>query len=188
MEGYNISFDASTTCTGYSIFDGDILVKYGKIKPLKTLEWRDRIQCMSNEIKLILDQYNVKKAYVEDIPLKKGGMKVLVQLGCVQGMLLGLLCGYNIPIEFIPVATWRRKIGLFDGTVEGKERDNLKIHSIKKANKLFDLDLQCVLTKGGNYNPEKSDDDISDSILIYASTREKYAVKDKKGFGKKIKI
>jgi len=42
------------------------------------------------------------------------------------------------------------------------------------ANELFGLNLVCTYTKGGNYNEKKSDDDISDCLLLYASTREKY--------------
>ena len=43
--------------------------------------------------------------------------------------------------------------------------------------KLFGLNLACVFTKSGNYNGIKSDDDISDAILVYASTRDKYKIK-----------
>ena len=74
-------------------------------------------------------------------------------------------------MEFIPVSTWRKNIGILVGK---KDRDTKKIMSINKANELFGINLNCVMTKGGNYNLDKSDDDISDSILLYASTRDKY--------------
>ena len=74
-------------------------------------------------------------------------------------------------MEFIPVGTWRKNIGISNGD---KERDKMKIKSIHKANELFGLDLACVFTKNGNYNDKKSDDDIADSINVYASTRNKY--------------
>ena len=59
----------------------------------------------------------------------------------------------------------------------------MKVKSIQKVNELFNINLSLVFTKNGNYNPNKSDDDISDSILIYCSTRDKYKVK--KGFGRR---
>lgn len=185
-----MSLDASTTCIGWSIFDEDDLLAYGKLKPtVNGLEWRERIQNFIPQLHDLMKQYYPKRVVVENVPLMdKRGKLTLVQLGVTQGMIL-TICGlHNVEVEFINVATWRHDIGLHDGTKEGKERDNLKIHSIKKANKLFGLELSCVLTKGGNYNASKSDDDISDSILIYASTREKYKVKEIKGFGKKSKL
>ena len=180
MNKYMISFDASTTCTGYAIFLGDKLVDYGKITPPKSLEWRDRINCTASEIKDILEKYKSKKAYCEDVPLKRGGgLMTLVQLGAVQGMILSLCGAYGIEIEFIPVATWRRKMQLFDGTEAGKERNNLKKASIELANKLYGLKL-VYKSPSSKFN----DDDVSDSILVGASTFKE----DTKGFGRKSKI
>lgn len=179
----NLSLDASTTCTGWAIFDDDVLINFGKIKPtILKLEWRDRIINMIPQLHEIMKEYKPKKVYCEDVPLmEKRGKLTLVQLGAVQGSIIGVASSHNIETEFINVGTWRKDIGLYDGTESGKERNNLKAHSIELANKLFDLNLDCIYTKGGNYNSDKSDDDISDCILMYSSTREKYKVhKEKK--------
>lgn len=180
-----ISIDASTTCIGWSIFDNDKLIDYGKLKPtIEDLEWRDRIYNFIPQLQQIIDKYKPTKMYVEDVPLmSKRGNKTLVQLGATQGSLIGLCGANNIEMNFISVSTWRKEIGLFDGTEKGKERDNMKIKSIQKANELFNIELSLVFTKNGNYNGDKSDDDISDSILIYCSTRNKYKVKS--GFGRR---
>jgi Holliday junction resolvasome RuvABC endonuclease subunit len=173
-----MSLDASTTCIGWSIFDDDNLIDCGKLKPtVDKLEWRDRIQNFIPQLHNLMKQYYPQKVYVENVPLINKQMITLVQLGATQGMILGLCCSHNVNVEFIDVGTWRKNIGLYDGTKEGKERDVLKAHSIQKANELFGLDLKCIYTKSGNYNSDKSDDDISDSILIYASTRPKYQIK-----------
>lgn len=111
--------------------------------------------------------------------MAKRGKATLVTLGAMQGALLGLFSTYGIGIQFIAVSTWRRDIGLFDGTEKGKERDEMKVKSIRKANEMFGLDLNLSFTKSGKYNPKKSDDDISDSILIYASTLDKYKKENK---------
>lgn len=181
----SISIDASTTCIGWSIFDEDNLIDYGKLKPtIEDLEWRDRVYDFIPQLQEIIDKYKPIRMYIEDVPLiTKKGKKTLVQLGATQGSLIGLCGANNIEMNFISVSTWRKNIGLFDGTEEGKERDNMKVKSIQKANELFDLNLSLVFTKNGNYNDKKSDDDISDSILIYCSTRDKY--KTKNGFGRR---
>lgn len=186
----SISIDASTTMIGYSIWDEDELIKCGKLAPtIKDLEWRERVKDFIPQLQTIINEYKPKKMYSEDVPLfEKGqgakGKKTLVQLGATQGSIIGL-CGANsIDVEFIPVSTWRSNISLYDGTEEGKERDNLKIASIDKANKMFSLDLKKVFTRTGKFKSGFSDDDISDSILVYASTRDKYKIKSK-SFGRK---
>lgn len=182
----SISIDASTTCIGWSLFDEDQLLFCGKLRPTKEdLEWRDRVQNFIPQLQKLIDEYKPKKMYAEDVPLmEKRGKKTLVQLGATQGSLIGLCGANNIEMEFVPVSTWRKGIGLYDGTEEGKQRKNMKIKSIHKANELFNLNLKCEFTKSGNYNEEKSDDDISDSILLYCSTRDKYRVKPK-SFGRR---
>lgn len=181
-----MSIDASSTCIGWSIFEDDDLITYGKILPtIKDLDWRERLQDFIPQLHEIMKAYKPKKMYIEDVPLmKKGGLNTLVILGAIQGMLLGICCSHSVDVEFIPVATWRKNIGLFDGTAEGKERNMLKQHSIEKANKLFGLDLVYV-----SPSSKKNDDDISDSILIYSSTRPKYqSIQQEIKHGRKAKV
>lgn len=180
-----IGIDASTTCIGYGVFNNNKLIAYGKIKPSEEcVTWRDRVQDYIPKLQELIDKYKPTKVCIEDVPLIKKKMMTLVMLGSVQGMLLGVFGRNGIDIEFRSVSSWRSDIGLFDGTKEGKERDNMKIKSIQRANELFGLDLACVFTRNGKYNESKSDDDISDGILVYASTLDKYKVK-KKTFGRR---
>lgn len=174
-----LSLDMSTTSTGYAVFLGHKLQKYGVIKGDKSLDWKERVKIMAVEIKTLIDTYKPDKIVAEDIPLKKqGGMSILVKLGCLQGILLAL-CGDNIELELLTVGRWRHKVGLFDGTNEGKERAMLKKHSIEMANVLFKLDL---IWKSNNSS--KNEDDISDAILIGHST----FIAEKEGIGRKAKV
>ena len=173
-----MGIDASTSCIGWSIFINDRLVNHGKITAQKDgdekKEWRERIQVLIPNLQAIINKYHPSKMIVEDVPLINKQMITLVQLGAVQGMLLSICELNNIQIEFIHVNTWRKNIGISDGD---KDRDNKKIRSIEKANELFGLELPCVFTKFGNYNPQKSADDEADAILVYASTLDEYRVK-----------
>lgn len=99
-------------------------------------------------------------------------------LGAIQGALLGICGAYDIEYDLVSVSTWRRKVGLYDGTAEGKERSVLKQHSIELANKLFNLSL-VYKTPTSKFN----DDDISDAILVGYST----FLKDKR-IGQKVNI
>jgi len=164
------------------MWEDDNLLDYGKLKPLEDkLEWRERIQNFVPQLHNLMKKYMPSKVYCEDVPLMGRQNKVLVQLGAMQGMALGLCYSHNVEVYFKAVGTWRKDIGISCGE---KDRDHMKIKSIEKANELFGLNLNCVLTKSGNYNGNKSDDDIADSILIYASTRDKYKV-EQKHFGRR---
>ena len=152
-----MSVDASTSSTGYAIFEGEELIAYGRLQP-KQQDWRERIIEQADLLKNLIVRYSPAKIVVEDVPLMgKGGNKVLVQLGAVQGMLLTL----GLPLHFITPSQWRSIIGLFDGTVKGTQRNEMKKKSIEKANKLYGLNL-IYKSPTSKYN----EDDISDSILI----------------------
>lgn len=166
--------DASTNCTGWSVFYNENLLSYGKILPKnKKEDWRDRIVDIFTQLNDVIKQYKPDKLIVEDVPLfSQKGKKTLVQLGAVQGSLLLLKKDFpNMVIQFIPVSTWRKNIGIFTGNKEDKKRDKLKENSIKMANEIFNLNLLFV-----SPTSVKNDDDISDSILIVASTMKKYKV------------
>lgn len=182
-----ISIDASSTAWGWSIFDDDDLLDYGKIVPqIDSKIYYERIIDMIPQLHAIMKKYKPVKCFIENVPLMgKGGKATLVVLGATQGSLLSLCASHGVEINLIQVSTWRKNIGLFTGKEEDKQRDNMKVHSIEKANELFGLELNCVFTKGGNYNGSKSDDDIADSICLYASIRDKYKVKT---FGRKPRI
>lgn len=155
-----IGLDASTTSTGYAVFDGIELIDCGCIKPLGE-DWRERLVNQGDKIREIIKLYNPEKIIMEDVPLKSKILKTLVILGAVQGFICGIASNYNVPIEFILPTQWRAKINLFDGTKEGLKREELKRKSIEKANELFKLNLKWV-----SPNSIKNEDDIADAILV----------------------
>ncbi len=166
--------DASTNCTGWSIFFNDELLAYGKIVPKRKHEdWRERIVDIFTQLDEVIKQYHPDRLVVEDVPLfSQKGKKTLIQLGAVQGSLLLFKKDYpDLMIDFIPVSTWRKNIGIFSGDRADQKRDKLKENSIKLANQMFNLNL--IFVSPGS---SKNDDDISDSILIAASTMKKYRV------------
>lgn len=176
-----ISLDCSTTCIGWAVFEEDNLIEYGRIEPTeKGLDWRDRVHNLLPQLEELIIKYKPTTIYQEDVPMGgSGGALILSQLNYLQGCFSVIERKYS-NIEYIGVGTWRKNIGINSG--KDQRRDAKKIKSIEKANELFNIDLPLEFTSGGNYKPCGSDD-ISDSILLYASTREKYKVK-LKSFGK----
>lgn len=177
-----LGIDASTTAIGFAYFDGDKLVNYGKLTPSEDkMEWRERIQDFARQIQDLINRYEPELIIQEDVPLMKKQLLTLVQLGSVQGMMLTVSKLNKIPIEFIPVATWRKARGILKGELD---RDAMKIKSIELANDTFNINLRCEFTKNGKYAPNRSDDDVADAINVCASTIDKYKV-EVKTFGRR---
>lgn len=155
-----LSLDASTTSTGWAIFDKRGLAGYGVIQPTGE-DWRDRLVHQGSKLKEIIERYHPNKIVMEDVPLKNGNSKVLVILGAVQGFIYGIAASYQIPVQFVLPSEWRSPLNLYDGTREGTKRKELKKKSIEKANELFGLNLVWV-----SPSSKKNEDDISDAILL----------------------
>lgn len=151
--------DASTSCTGWSIFIDGQLIEYGAIKP-KGDDWRDRIMALTMDVTHVFKQYHPSILYIEDIPLKKGSLTI-EKLGAVQGAILALCAAYKIKPCFLLPSKWRGDLNLFDGTKAGLQRDVLKKKAIEMANQEFGLNLAWVAPSS-----KKNDDDIAESILI----------------------
>ena len=160
---YYMGIDASSTCTGWSIFSDSKLVDYGAISP-KGKDWRKRIYDERSDLNAIIQKYNPAKIFMEDVPLKaKGGLSTLVKLGGVQQSIYTIATDNGIEIEFAEPSTWRSKGGLYDGTREGTKRDVLKKKAIDLANAKFGLDLKWVAPKS-----KLNEDDQAEAILICA--------------------
>ena len=180
-----LSIDASTTCIGWAVFEDDNLLDYGRLEPLKNgLDWIDRVHNLLLQLEQLILKYKPNKIYQEDVPMGgSGGVLILSQLNFLKGASFVIEKKYCDNIEYIGVGTWRKAIGINDG--KDQRRDAKKIKSIEKANELFNLDLPITYTSGGNYK-SMGIDDLSDAILLGASTRDKYKVKVR-SFGKGVK-
>lgn len=156
-----MGIDASTTATGVAIFDDEKLIYHDTIRP-DGKDWRDRLFHQAPTLDAIIKKYKPEYACVEDVPLKpSGGLKTLVILGAVQGMVYTALASNNVQAVFVTPTTWRSRLGMFDGTKEGKKREVLKEKAVNEANRIFGLNLGWF-----GPNSKKSKDDEAESILI----------------------
>lgn len=159
-----IGIDASTSCSGVSVFEDDKLVYYAAVKPPSTLSgeeyWRDRLVWQYKIFMDIFKKYRPTVAYMEDVPLKDG-KKTIEKLACMQGLILGLCAAYGVTITYLGPSNWRGDLHMFDGTQKGLTRDVLKKKAIDMANDLFGLNLRWVA-----YGSKKNEDDVAEAILV----------------------
>lgn len=161
--------DASTSSTGWSIFNNDILIACGTIKP-KGYDWHDRVMKLTIEISDIFKQYKPDILYAEEVPLKKGA-STIEKLGAVQGVILALCAGFKIKPCFLMPSKWRGDLNLFDGTRDGLQRDVLKKKAIEMVNEEFGLKLAWVAPSS-----KKNEDDCAEGILVAYSQIKKGSV------------
>lgn len=155
-----MGLDCSTTSTGYAIFNWNKLLCSGTIKPNQKLDWRSRIQYEWQALNNIIREYKPNTIYVEDVPLKDGKFTIQ-KLSVVQGIVLSLCAQYSIDVQFLLPSEWRGKLGMYDGTNEGKQRAVLKRKAVEMANNIFHLNL-CWNGEGS----KKTEDDRAEAILI----------------------
>lgn len=160
--------DASSSCTGITIFKDTELIFYNKIKPQKDEGFRNNVCQIVEKIIEILKEYKVEQVYMEDIPqfVKQGSRgkaitKTLCVLGCVQGIFYDKICYENeIPIQYIGVDEWRKELGFLLG--KERKREQMKQKAIDYINKEFGLNLSFKQ----NSKTMNNDDDIAESACI----------------------
>lgn len=151
-----LSLDMSTKSSGWSVFENEELIDYGCIVSTST-DLIKRIQVMINGVKDVLDKYNIKKIYVEEVRPDVGGKNLATHraLMYLQAAIEFLIHDYfpYTKIEYIYPSSWRAKCGIKNG--RGIKRNVLK-----------EMDKQFVKD---HYNIEVNDD-IADAICIGHST------------------
>ena len=138
-KGIILGLDCSTTSTGWCIFDDKGLAAYGVIKP-DGEDWRERLTKQAPKLRSIIEKYKPNKIVMEDVPLNsQGGLKILVVLGAVQGLVLGVASSLSVPIKFVTPNEWRSNY------LEVKENQGKKI---KFTNVTFDKEqLEEIVEK-----------------------------------------
>lgn len=160
MSDYIMGIDASTSCTGISIFKGKELVEWFEISSTKT-EWHERLKEQKVEIDKVFNKYKPSKVWMEDVPLERKSLKNLVILGAVQGFIYCMCVDHGTEINYVSPNTWRSGLNMYDGTQEGKKRDVLKEKAVKMANNKFGLNLVW-----NGARSKKTQDDVAEAILI----------------------
>ena len=141
-----LALDVSTTSTGYALYVGDKLTKYGYVKPTGK-DWLVRVRKMANKVTELDEEYSIDTVVIEDTFFLKN-IKTVKKLCLAQGILLGQLPEAKL-IQVFP-NTWKKHFGLGKGKAT---RDVQKQTSISVAETLFLISA-------------KINDDEADAILM----------------------
>lgn len=141
-----LALDVSTTSTGYALYVGDKLTKYGFVKPTGK-DWLVRVRKMADKVAELDKEYSIDTVVIEDTFFLKN-IKTVKKLCLAQGILLGQLPEAKL-IQVFP-NTWKKHFGLGKGRAT---RDEQKQTSISVAETMF------LIGHGIN-------DDEADAILM----------------------
>lgn len=100
--------------SGYALFVNKELVDYGawEMTNAQESDWRKRIAFMANCVGQYCVRHDVDVIYAEDVPPTLENSQTVKVLSALQGMLIAISILNDIEINFIPVKTWKQKIGI----------------------------------------------------------------------------
>jgi Holliday junction resolvasome RuvABC endonuclease subunit len=107
-----LSFDQSTSKTGWSIFIDEQLESYGVIRPSKKINNDNKVS-MFIRICEFIKEVNPDIVLLEDVYMKYGkifNVQTHKTLANLQGMLMGFLILEKIPYEIIHPQSWKNGI------------------------------------------------------------------------------
>lgn len=141
--GYRIlAFDQASITSGWSVFDDQELVKYGKWTSDGTSS-TDRISKTKYWFASMIQTWNPDEVVLEDIQLQKSGkeegeqnVQVFKKLAHLQGVLKNYLYEMGYDYKVVPPATWRAL-----SQIKGKSRTEKKKSAQMKVKKLYDISI-----------------------------------------------
>lgn len=167
-----LGIDASTSSTGWGVLKDGELLECGLIKP-KSDDWRARIKEVTKQLEEIIDRYSIGVIVMEDVPMTTKNVSTLHKLSVLQGWIASMVDRRSIDLCLQSPTQWRTRLGMFDGTREGRKREVLKQLAIKMANEKFELELK------------KTHDDIAEGVLVgYSYFVNTKTINKKTSFGK----
>lgn len=114
MKRIVLGLDMSSHKSGYALFVDNKLENYGcwEINNDKEPDWRKRIAYMADCVAQYCKANYVQHIYVEDVPPTIDNSQTIKVLSALQGMVIAIGASQGIDIDFIPVKTWKQKLGI----------------------------------------------------------------------------
>lgn len=155
----NLSFDASTTSTGYAIFDDGVLVEKGLIRSKKK-DSIERISEIYDGCRKIFSRNIYDYVFIEDVPLSSVvNRRVAENLLLLQGTILSLCIERGCQFVQMEPSNWRKLSGL----KAGRKREEQKKAAIELVNELYGFDYKWI---DGKYDTITGDSDVCEAILV----------------------
>lgn len=124
-----LALDQASRVSGWAIFDGDTLEKFGKIDVSKYFELGERLYQIRQEIEHLIDDEHIDAVVLEDIYMdgqRVNNVQTFKALAEVFGVLYELCIEMEKPVEAVLAGTWKSTLG-----IKGKTRPEQKQNAQK---------------------------------------------------------
>lgn len=110
-----LSFDQSTRCSGYAVFENGKYVCSGVIDMSKSkLNTHERSFEMAKSLWKIIENYKPDYLVLEDTQ-QQNNVKTVITLARLQGMIIGYAEAHNIKVHILLPSAWRKALGYSQG-------------------------------------------------------------------------
>lgn len=135
-----VSFDQSTRCSGYSVFDQGEYVTSGIIDMSKSkLDTDERSFEMAKELWKVIKKYKPEHLILEDTQQQNGNVKTVIILARLAGMVLGYAEAHGVKTHIVLPSKWRAALSYKQGAKV--KRQELKQQSLDYVQEHFGLVL-----------------------------------------------
>ena len=129
-----LALDQATNITGYALFDGTDLCKYGVIDLRKEKDAWERMQIMRIRVDRLIGERKPKLVLMEDITFQRNP-QTLIELGRTQGLLMSVSFAHGIPVLIYHPSRWRSLLHIEQG--KGHKRRDLKRQAAEIAKNVY---------------------------------------------------
>lgn len=156
-----ISFDQSTRCSGYAVFEEGQYVCSGVIDMSKSdLDTQERSFEMAKAIWKLIKKYEPQYLIIEDVQ-NQSSTKTVIILARLQGMILGYAEAHGVQTYILAPTAWRRILNYSQGP------------KVKRA----ELKKQSENYVKNKYGFVKSEDE-NEAIALNDAARQKFDLDD----------
>ena len=156
-----ISFDQSTRCSGYAVFEDGQYVCSGVIDMSKSdLDTQERSFEMAKAIWRLIKKYEPQYLIIEDVQ-NQSSTKTVIILARLQGMILGYAEAHGVQTYILAPTAWRRILNYSQGP------------KVKRA----ELKKQSENYVKNKYGFVKSEDE-NEAIALNDAARQKFDLDD----------
>ena len=131
-----LALDASSTCSGWSLFNDGQSVTSGYIDLKKDKNSEHRIYEMAKQIGDLITLHNPDKIILEDT-MMASNVATIKMLSNLAGAIKFYCYMHNYPIEMIMPSSWRSLLGIQE---KGAKRNELKAKAVNLIQEQLGLD------------------------------------------------
>lgn len=127
-----LSLDQASVKSGFAVFDGSDLLKWGLLAANKDDESGKRIIEMADKIEELVAKYNPDEVIFEGIQ-KQQSVQVVIVLARLQGCIIDICRKYHISYSIYQPTTWRSNLQFQQGSAKRSELKRQAVEYVKNA-------------------------------------------------------